>query len=133
MPISCQREVCSNYCSISAFIVQGLGGSVASGTEDDLKTIQLGLHIYTGGIAAQQLFVLIFICMVIFIYRKLDKEGSVSRQKDWRPLLRLMLIALALITVRLGYLLFPGNYSRIPQRFVSYTVLSNFPMDMIQS
>jgi hypothetical protein len=79
--------------------VQGIGGSVASGTSNDIKVINLGLHIYTAGIATQELFLLFFTSMVIFIYRKLDREGAVPRQTEWRPLLRVMFIALALITV----------------------------------
>ena len=68
---------------------------------DDLKTINFGLHIYTGGVAAQQLFILIFTTMVTHLYRKLNREGSIPRQTTWKPLLRIMLAVLALITVRL--------------------------------
>lgn len=82
-----------------AFMIQGMGGSLASGTTDDMDRIQLGLHIYTGGIAAQEVFVLAFCVMVVQLYRKLNKEGSVPRDTDWKGLLRVMMIALALITV----------------------------------
>lgn len=84
-----------------AFIVQGIGGSVASGTSDDMKVINLGLHIYTGGIAVQELFVLIFCAMVFYIYRKLGREGAIVRPTSWRLILKVMTAALVFITVGL--------------------------------
>lgn len=83
-----------------AFIIQAVGGSMSVST-DDFKTINLGLHIYTGGVAAQQLFILFFTIMVIHLYRKLSRlgESSAPHQTDWKPLLRIMLIVLFLIIV----------------------------------
>ncbi|KAJ7600614.1 RTA1 like protein-domain-containing protein [Mycena floridula] len=82
---------------ITSFVIQAAGGLL--GNSKDPKTLQLGLHIYMGGIAFQEVFVVVFIGLAIKLYRELNALGST----EWKPLLRVLLVTLALITIRIIY------------------------------
>ena len=55
---------------ILAFLVQLGGGLIVSGTNVKPTTLQLGIHIYMGGIGLQQFFILIFSGLAIMFHRR---------------------------------------------------------------
>lgn len=61
---------------ITAFIVQLTGGIMTSGTNEAVATVQLGLNIYTGGVALQLAFIVIFISLSIKFRQLLKKQDS---------------------------------------------------------
>jgi len=86
---------------ILAFLVQLGGGSILSNQDASAKTLQLGIHIYMGGIGLQQFFIVLFTALAIAFHREmlqLDKSGVVLRH-GWQKLLYVLYASLALITV----------------------------------
>lgn len=67
------------------------------------QTEKTGLHIYTGGVALQQFFILCFISLVSTFHRRLLKASDVSNIFDGMKLLYALYISLGLITVNLPY------------------------------
>jgi hypothetical protein len=91
------------WLDIIAFLVQLGGGMIVSGTNVKPKTLQLGIHIYMGGIGLQQFFILIFTGLAIMFHRRvlqLEAQGH-HVEKGWMRLLYTLYGSLALITVRL--------------------------------
>lgn len=88
---------------ILSFIIQGAGVSNLSPTAST-DTIQLGFNIYMGGIGAQQLFIALFVCIVVTFHRRmvvLGQTGLVTHtRKGWRRLTATLYAVLILITVR---------------------------------
>lgn len=62
---------------------------------------KIGLHIYTAGIAAQQLFILCF-CGLLFVFHRQLRQGhgDESRGRHWHTLVIAMYATLGCITVR---------------------------------
>ncbi|KAJ7581562.1 RTA1 like protein-domain-containing protein [Mycena floridula] len=70
--------LCFVLLDITSFLIQAGGGSMASG-DNPAKTIQLGLHIYMGGIGFQEFFLLIFVALAIrVIYRLAEFSQGVN-------------------------------------------------------
>ena len=91
---------------ITAFIIQGIGGSMASGNPPE-HTMKLGFHIYTGGVGFQQLAIILF---TVLAYRFQVRLREVNHGSDparspiaARRLLYALYTALALITARIIY------------------------------
>jgi RTA1 like protein len=87
---------------ILSFIVQGIGGSMISPGADQ-KTIMNGIHVYMGGIGLQELFILIFLSLVVTFHRKmrvLAQGGEVLIKEGWKRLTWVLYVVLALISVR---------------------------------
>jgi hypothetical protein len=106
---------------VAAFVVQLVGGASAGPTAS-AEQRQRGINIYMGGIAFQQLAVVVFatLCVVFAkemsrIERKEAAGGRTSRsrqrglfpllrqQRGWRPLLFSLFLGLSMITVRIVY------------------------------
>jgi len=94
------------FFDVAAFIVQAVGGSMASsGPGESQSAIDLGLHIYMGGIGFQQLAILVFSAMAIQLrvqLLQLEKNGTlaeVGKEKGWRKLLYSLYASLICITV----------------------------------
>ena len=92
---------------ITAFIVQAVGGTMAStGPGESQSAIDLGLHIYMGGIGFQQLAILVFSAMAVQLHvhlARLEKDGTlaeVGKERGWRRLLYALYASLICITVR---------------------------------
>ncbi|KAF7712522.1 RTA-like protein [Penicillium ucsense] len=83
---------------IGMFIIQLAGAAIT--TSDDNSTVNIGLHIYTAGVALQQFFILCFIGLSIVFNRRLAKECDNEKQKRVRPLLYTIYLSLALISFR---------------------------------
>jgi hypothetical protein len=87
---------------ILSFIVQGIGGSMISPGADQ-QTIMKGIHIYMGGIGLQELFILIFLILVVKFYRRMQdlvRRGEIVPKRGWKRLAWTLYSALAMITVR---------------------------------
>ncbi len=92
---------------IFAFIVQAAGAIIAS-IQDGGSIVMTGLHIYMGGIGLQEVFIICFIALAIYLHRKLikmggsedDCEGRLSQGPfSWRWLFYALYFALGMITV----------------------------------
>ncbi|KAH0550964.1 hypothetical protein GP486_007671, partial [Trichoglossum hirsutum] len=90
---------------ILSFIVQGIGGSMISPGADQ-KTVMNGIHVYMGGIGLQELFILIFLALVVKFYRRMQdlvRRREIIPKEGWKRLSWTLYIALALITMRIVY------------------------------
>jgi hypothetical protein len=68
----------------------------------DFKTLQNGLHIYTAGVALQELFILIFLYLVFTFQRRLSRSNlSPGRISQAKKLIYVMYLSLALISFRI--------------------------------
>lgn len=74
---------------------------MAAGEDIAYKTQMLGLHIYMGGVGAQQLFVLFFVVCAIFFHLKIRRQQRPDLKKAVL-LLYVLYASLALITVSSG-------------------------------
>ncbi|ORX95210.1 RTA1 like protein-domain-containing protein [Clohesyomyces aquaticus] len=93
-------------CDILSFIVQAGGALMISpGASETLKNT--GLHIYQAGIGAQQAFILLFFSILIGFHKKMsdmEKTGwRDSHRRAWKPMIWVLYLVLALITVRIVY------------------------------
>ncbi|KAJ7038869.1 RTA1 like protein-domain-containing protein [Mycena alexandri] len=110
-----------------AFLIQAVGGSI--GVASDTPKMQLiGIHVYEGGIALQQLFILGFIGLVIrFQYKMRRLEGST----EWKRPLYTIYVSLGLITTRIIYRLVEysgGVYTPITLHEAPFYCLDALPM-----
>lgn len=110
---------------IFAFLIQLAGASMTSIDGDGQNLVQIGLHIYMGGIGAQEAFVLCFTALTIHLHVRLVKMENTDQIPEklsqgafpWQWLFYSIYLALAMITVScvrnmhlsgtLGFYLFP--------------------------
>lgn len=97
------------WADVLSFIVQAVGGTMTS--PGSSSVIETGLHIYTAGIACQEMFILFFLGLMVMFHRKarqLDrsaqpleawKEPELNR-RNWKGLLYALYAILAFISVR---------------------------------
>ncbi|KAJ5231832.1 uncharacterized protein N7469_006420 [Penicillium citrinum] len=115
---------------IIAFIVQVGGAAMAAGEDISYKTQMLGLHIYMGGVGAQQLFVLLFILCAICFHLKIRRQQRPDLKKAVL-LLYVLYACLALITMRIIFRLCEysqGLKSTIPLHEAYQYCLDSLPM-----
>ncbi|KAJ5156369.1 hypothetical protein N7492_009172 [Penicillium capsulatum] len=94
---------------IFAFLIQLAGAFMTSGDDDNQHLIKIGLHIYMGGIGAQEAFVLVFVALTIHLHLTLIKTERSGQSLDklsrgmfsWHWLFYSIYFALAMITVRI--------------------------------
>lgn len=96
------------WADVLSFIVQAAGGIMAS-PGGSSGTMQTGLHIYTGGVALQELFILCFLGLMVVFHRKalqmtkspipLGNDMESNRPKRWKGLLYTLYVVLAFISV----------------------------------
>jgi hypothetical protein len=122
---------------ILSFIVQAIGGSVLSqGSNESRKTLDLGLHIYMGGVGAQEAFILFFTTLTIVFHRRmleLERQGILEQKGKpaWRPLLYTLYFSLILISIRIIFRLVQyasGFTSAIPTHEAYFYGLEALPM-----
>ncbi|KAI9760598.1 MAG: hypothetical protein M4579_001567 [Chaenotheca gracillima] len=91
---------------IFSFIIQGVGGSMTSSVTDT-SIVMTGIHIYMGGIGAQELFILTFTALVITFHRRMIAVRQQGRETagrtGWLRLTITLYLVLALITARIVY------------------------------
>ena len=106
--ISAQRFGLIFVClDIFAFIIQLIGVGILVQTDASNDTVLRGVHIYMGGIAIQETFIIGFIGLTIHLHRKLlyfEKTGGQLEKMtnlsfNWRWLFYTMYFALTMITV----------------------------------
>ncbi|KAF7334420.1 RTA1-domain-containing protein [Mycena venus] len=103
-------SLCFVLLDITAFLMQAVGGSMMSG--DQANTIQLGIHIYMGGIGLQQFF------------KHLDASP------EWKRPLYVMYASIGLITLRIVFRLIEfssGFYSPITMHEAPFYTLEALP------
>jgi RTA1 like protein len=122
---------------VSSFIVQAIGASILSqGSTESTSTLNLGLHIYMGGVGVQEAFILCFLCLAIRFHRRmrdLERQGVLEEKGKlkWRRLLYTLYISLTLITIRIIFRLVQyasGFTSTIPTHEAYFYTLEALPM-----
>ncbi|OJJ42486.1 hypothetical protein ASPZODRAFT_43043, partial [Penicilliopsis zonata CBS 506.65] len=90
------------WLDVTSFIVQATGGVMDSDFSDEMDRI--GLHVYTGGIALQELFIVCF-CFLLFSFHKRMREGGgmMDRGRTWHTMVMAMYVTLGFITARIIY------------------------------
>ncbi|KAL2401273.1 putative lipid transporter atnI [Exophiala dermatitidis] len=84
---------------IGAFLLQ-LGGAAIT-TSTDNKTVNIGLHVYTAGVALQQCFIFCFLALSIAFRRRLKKECDPEKANGSELVLNTIWVSLALISLRI--------------------------------
>ena len=79
------------------FILQLAGAAITTSTNN--STVNMGLHIYTAGVALQQFFIVCFIGFTIVFRHRLIRECSAERVRSLMPLLYTLYVSLGLISV----------------------------------
>ncbi|KDQ51945.1 hypothetical protein JAAARDRAFT_50447 [Jaapia argillacea MUCL 33604] len=83
---------------ITALLIQGTGGTLAM-SRGNSRVINLGLHIYMGGIGMQEVFIVLFTGLAIRFHKKaMATDLLLGRSKDWGALLGVLYTTLILIT-----------------------------------
>lgn len=87
------------WLDVILFLVQGSGGVLLSNTDADNNIINIGMKIYTAGVALQLIVVLVFSSITVYFYFQLRQlEGrSIGRMKwlIWTMVIVLMLIVVS--------------------------------------
>ncbi|KAM0340236.1 hypothetical protein ACHAPU_010580 [Fusarium lateritium] len=90
------------WLDIILFLIQAAGGTMLSSTDGDQNTINIGMKVYTAGVALQLVVVLAFTGFTAFFYYKLRQiEGHSMGHMKW--LIWTMLVVLILIVIRIIY------------------------------
>ncbi|KAF2116441.1 RTA1 like protein-domain-containing protein [Lophiotrema nucula] len=94
------------WLDIFSFIVQGIGGTMLS-PGASASTMKTGKNVYMTGVGVQQLFILLFIGLIVKFHvevNQLERNGVVNHAgKRWRWLTYALYAALVLITIRIIY------------------------------
>ena len=120
---------------IVSFLIQGAGGTIASGSQNaDASIVMVGIHVYMGGVGLQQLFILCFTALLAKFHRRLlqiDHAHGLFEKSNWRPLIYATYACLAFITIRIIYRLVQyssGVESYIPTHEWFVYVFEALPM-----
>lgn len=131
--IRAQRlAMCFVLLDISAFLLQITGALLANSNSDNepnAKIVELGLHIYMGGIGLQEFFICIFVFLAIRFHRKM--WSGLSHTDGWQRLTPVLYATLGLITIRVIYRLAEysqGIYSSLTEHEVYFYVFEATPM-----
>ncbi|KAI2469543.1 RTA1 like protein-domain-containing protein [Annulohypoxylon bovei var. microspora] len=105
-PVSIAK--CFVWADVLTFLIQAVGGIMVSpSTSPD--TVKIGLDIYLAGMGLQQLFIVLFLVLMIIFHRRAEANppGDVSatgeKKPSWKPLLIVLYVVLVLITTRNMY------------------------------
>ncbi|KAK3291081.1 RTA1 like protein-domain-containing protein [Chaetomium fimeti] len=85
---------------VLSFLVQGAGGIMATPSAG-ANAVRIGLNIYLGGLGLQELFVLLFLGLMVLFQRQCSRTKTLDEKPSWRPLLFALYIVLVCITVRI--------------------------------
>jgi hypothetical protein len=98
------------WLDILSFIVQAAGGLMMN-QENGAKVIEIGKNVYMSGVGVQQLFILIFLGMIVKLHvdvlgsgcdgQLCDANGSWRRVARWKWLTYTLYAVLGLITIRI--------------------------------
>ncbi|KAK4150434.1 RTA1 like protein-domain-containing protein [Chaetomidium leptoderma] len=118
---------------VLSFIVQGAGGIMAS-PDAGATIIQIGLNIYLGGMGLQQLFIVLFLGLMVMFQRRCNRAEKLDGKPSWKPLLFALYGVLVCITARIIFRIveFTGGVTPennpIPFNEVYSYALDCFPM-----
>ncbi|KAF7189394.1 putative lipid transporter atnI [Pseudocercospora fuligena] len=101
---------------IVAFLIQATGAVIASG-QKETKSIMLGLHIYMGGIAVQQICIFVFMAIAIRFHLQVRRQAQSQQRARALTLVYVQYAVMLLITVRIIFRLIEysaGMDSTIP-------------------
>ncbi|CRK28120.1 hypothetical protein BN1708_004557 [Verticillium longisporum] len=98
---------------IVSFAVQLAGGSMAGPTTPPAEQMR-AIHIYMGGIALQEFFILLFLGLTLVFHRDMRRVAAATASPagtsyssaaatSWRPLLWALYVSLAMITTRIVF------------------------------
>jgi hypothetical protein len=96
---------------VISFIIQAIGAVITSSNNVSQSTLEMGIHIYMGGIGLQQFFIIGFTTALVALHRRLIRQERRSIMMHrlyngtlpWRWLFYGMYFALVMITVRIIY------------------------------
>ncbi|KAF7291107.1 RTA1-domain-containing protein [Mycena indigotica] len=114
---------------ITAFLVQVVGGLMIN-PQNSLKMMQLGIHIYMGGIGIQQFFVILFTGLVIRYHVRM-KQVDVGNTLGWKRSLYTMYSCIVLITIRIVFRLIEfsaGLFSPLTMHEAPFYATEALPM-----
>jgi len=93
------------WADVFTFIVQAVGGTMVS-PGSSATVVDVGLKVYMVGIGLQELFILLFLALMIRFHVRMntmDKTMISIREVSWRPLQWALYSVLLAITVRIIY------------------------------
>lgn len=86
---------------ILSFVAQIAGACMANPTGGP-KIVDIGLKVYLAGMGVQELFIVIFVGLMIAFQRRCFGAGDVDVEKRWKPLLFALYGVLVFITVTIS-------------------------------
>ncbi|KAK8091781.1 hypothetical protein PG997_002142 [Apiospora hydei] len=91
------------WADVLAFIIQGVGGSMASpGSGGDICVTE-GLKVYLIGMGIQQFFIVVFCLFMIHFHIRQRTGYGYADKPSWRPLIYTLYATLTFITIRIIY------------------------------
>lgn len=91
------------WLDIISFLIQATGGAMLIPGSSD-KTQELGKNVYMAGVGIQELFILLFLVVIVLFHRailRLEAEGSGPANRMWMWLTLALYTSLVLITIRI--------------------------------
>ncbi|KAM0804159.1 RTA1 like protein-domain-containing protein [Usnea florida] len=119
------------FLDATAFFVQIAGAAMASGDNVPDKQVLTDLHIYQGGVALQQFFILVFAAASIKFHQTFSRESPAAKKAQALRLLYIIYAVLALITLRIVFRIVEyskGLTSTIPNHEAYQYCLDSLPM-----
>jgi len=124
------------WLDILSFLIQGTGGSMLN-PGNSASAMKLGKNIYMTGVGIQQLFIILFLALIVKFHMdliKLEKTGQQLRsQGKWKWLTYALYVVLALISIRIIFRLIEFSAGAdvsnpLPYHEIYALVLDAFPM-----
>lgn len=100
---------------IISFLIQAVGGVLMSGTDVPHSQMELGIHIYMGGVGFQLFWIIVFLFLAARFHRHMTQIAN-PRQTSWLGLLIVVYVSLGLIGIRIVYRLIEFNSG--PESFI---------------
>ncbi|KAF2786236.1 hypothetical protein K505DRAFT_330487 [Melanomma pulvis-pyrius CBS 109.77] len=123
------------WLDVLSFLIQGTGGSMLN-PGNGAKTMNLGKNIYMTGVGIQQLFIVLFLVLIVRFHMdlvRLEKSGSLHTNLRWKWLTYALYAVLTLISMRIIFRLIEFSAGAdvsnpLPYHEIYPLVLDAFPM-----
>lgn len=123
------------WLDVLSFLIQGTGGTMLN-PGNDQKTMKLGKNIYMTGVGIQQLFIILFLALIVkfhIICVRLERYGSLKSTPRRNWLTYALYAVLALISMRIIFRLVEFSAGAdvsnpLPYHEIYPLVLDAFPM-----
>ncbi|EME84418.1 uncharacterized protein MYCFIDRAFT_195472 [Pseudocercospora fijiensis CIRAD86] len=106
---------------------QATGAGIASG-QKETKTIMLGLHIYMGDIAFQQICISVCLAMVIQFRLQVPRQAQSQQRARALALVYVQYAVMLLITTRIVFRLIEYSAGTVPNHEAYQYVFDSVPM-----